>query len=159
MRHTASVISRLPVPLRRAFYRVAFVALRVLSHVFHPRTRGVKCLVVRRGEVLLVRHSYGPRQWDLVGGFCRRGEDFADAARREALEELGVEIVALTDLGEKLRGLYGRHETLRLFRIEVDAVALAIDHGELAEIRWCARDALPLPRSELIDVALERDRG
>ena len=151
------MVARLPVPLRRAFYRVAFIVLQVVSRVFHPRTRGVKCLVVHDGRVLLVRHSYGPKQWDLTGGFCRRREDFADAARREVVEELGVEIARLTDLGEKLRGLYGRHETLRLFRIDVDAADVEIDAGEIAEVRWCPRDELPAPRSELVDVALERD--
>jgi ADP-ribose pyrophosphatase YjhB (NUDIX family) len=151
------LIRRLPIPIRRLVYRVGYVVLRVASKVVRPRTRGVKCLVARDDAVLLVRHSYGPKQWDLAGGFCRRGEEFAETARREVIEELGAGVVGLADLGELRRDYYGRHETLRLYRVDVDARELAIDAAELAEARWWSRDELPLPRAEIVDVALRRE--
>ncbi|HZO35245.1 MAG TPA: NUDIX domain-containing protein [Solirubrobacteraceae bacterium] len=151
------MIARLSVPMRRLVYRVGYVVLKVASLLVRPHTRGVKCVVARGDELLLVRHTYGPKQWDLAGGFCRRGEEFAVCARREVAEELGVHIVGLTDIGEELRGFYGRHETLRLFRVDVIDRELAIDRGEIAEARWWRRDELPVPRSPLIDVALARE--
>ena len=41
--------------------------------------------------MLLVRHTYGPRAWDLPGGAIKRGEPPIDAARREMDEELGLD--------------------------------------------------------------------
>lgn len=153
------MIGRLPIWLQRLVYRIGFVVLRIGSEIVRPRTRGVKCLVVHGDAVLLVRHTYGPKQWDLPGGFCRRGEEFADAARREVAEELGVAIAGLADIGEELRGFYGRHETLRLFRVDVVDRELAIDAGELAEARWCRRGELPAPRAKIVDVAVARERA
>ena len=150
---------RLPVPLRRLVYRVGFVALRIGSQIVRPRTRGVKCVVAYGDAILLVRHTYGPKQWDLAGGFCRRGEDFAETARREVAEELGVSIAGLTDIGEELRGFYGRHETLRLFRVDIEDRELTLDRGEIAEARWYARDQLPGPRAEIVDVVVAHERS
>lgn len=44
------------------------------------------------GEVLLVRHA-DTRQWATIGGMVEPDEDPEDAARREALEEAGVDVV------------------------------------------------------------------
>ncbi|MBV9416653.1 MAG: NUDIX domain-containing protein, partial [Solirubrobacterales bacterium] len=50
-------------------------------------------------EVLLVRHTYGRRSWDLPGGTVRRRELPVDAARREMQEELGCRIEDWVDFG------------------------------------------------------------
>jgi hypothetical protein len=42
-------IAALPVPVRRAGYRVAHMLLRFYRRVLRPHTRGVKC-VVRQGD-------------------------------------------------------------------------------------------------------------
>src|SRR3712207_8104462 len=80
------------VPLLRLAYRVAYRLILAWASVARPSVRGVKC-VLRAGDgrVLLVRHHYGDRSaWELPGGGAKRGESAADAAAREALEELGV---------------------------------------------------------------------
>lgn len=52
---------------------------------------GVTAVVTRGDEVLLVRRSDTGR-WAPIGGIVEPGEEPAVAARREALEETGVEI-------------------------------------------------------------------
>lgn len=45
--------------------------------------------------VVLVKRAKEPRLWALPGGFCEYGESLEDAARREALEETGLEVELL----------------------------------------------------------------
>ena len=51
-------------------------------------------LPVHDGQVLLARRAGPPRAgtWDIVGGFLEPGEHPEDGARREALEETGLEM-------------------------------------------------------------------
>lgn len=137
--------------LGRLAYRVAYIGLVVFSHVVRPRTRGVKCLLSVGDDVLLVRHSYGPGKWDLPGGFCKRGEPFEQAARREVAEELGVSGGRFVDLGELIRDFHGRHETLHGFRVELDRKAVAARSFEIREAAWFPRSLLPEPRSPVVD--------
>lgn len=141
----------MPRAIGRLAYRLAYLVIVAGSYLLRPHTRGVKCLLTHRDEVLLVRHSYGPGSWDLPGGFCRRGEPFEAAARREISEELGVTGGRYVDLGEMVRRFQGRHETLHGFRVEVDRRSAATESLELVEARWFPRAHLPSERAQIID--------
>jgi 8-oxo-dGTP diphosphatase len=52
-------------------------------------------------RVLLVRHSYGRRNWELPGGGSLNGEDPLSAARRELREETSMDL-----LPDRLTGVY-----------------------------------------------------
>ena len=70
--------------LRRLGYRMAYRVLQVFWFVRRPPKEGVKCLVTCRDRVLLVRHTYGSRAWDVPGGAIKRGEPPLAAAHRDA---------------------------------------------------------------------------
>jgi|GEM_PF-3794100 len=72
----------------RCFIMLRFVAWRVLR----PRAIGVRVVVRRGDEFLLVHHRGGAAPWGLPGGAIDRGEAPADAARREVLEESGCPV-------------------------------------------------------------------
>ena len=149
----------IPAPLGRLAYRFAYVLIVAWSFVARPHTRGVKCLLTCGDDLLLVRHSYGPGTWDLPGGFCKRGEDFEAAARREVAEELGIEGGRFVDLGVLERRWQGRHETLHGFRVELPDRAAAIESLELAEARWFPIGALPDGQSPIVGDIRGLDAG
>ncbi len=68
--------------------RLAHLIRQAWWRVRRPVVVGCLVLAVNaRGEVLLVRHSYGSPLWSLPGGGIGRGEAPSDAATRELAEE------------------------------------------------------------------------
>jgi 8-oxo-dGTP pyrophosphatase MutT (NUDIX family) len=137
------VLPFLPVPIRRLGYRTAYLCLLIYWFIRRPRLRGVKCVLTDRDRVLLVLHTYGPREWDLPGGGMKRAEPPLRAARREMHEELGVCIDEWNALGEVFARMHHRSGNLQCFQAELREPAITIDLGELAKARWFPRHALP----------------
>ena len=104
---------------------------------------GVGVVVWRGDEVLMIRRGTAPRigQWSLPGGGQELGETTAETARREVMEETGVdvEVGALLDVIDSIqRDADGRvrfHYTL----VDYGAEWLAGEAragGDAAEARW-----------------------
>jgi 8-oxo-dGTP pyrophosphatase MutT (NUDIX family) len=53
------------------------------------------------GNVLLVKHTYGKYNWELPGGYSEKDESALETAKRETLEEAGIEVAV-----EQLTGVY-----------------------------------------------------
>jgi 8-oxo-dGTP pyrophosphatase MutT (NUDIX family) len=154
-------LSAVRVALLRRLYRVAWRGVQLRAQVWPRRGRGVKCLITHGGEVLLVRHSYGKRDtWYVPGGAARRGEPMMQAAARELEEELGVRGLPLVDMASM---------DMRLERIAVhilcvhaelpDPTQIRVDPVEIAEVRWFAMDALPIPRGSEVELLVALLRG
>ncbi len=129
------VFRRLPVRARRR-------VVRTLAPSF---TVGSICLIERPdGAVLLVRQSYRNR-WGVPGGLLKRGETPEDAARREVLEEVGLEIELM---GEPAVVVAPRSQRVDLvFRAQPvsgqDPADARPVSPEIVEAAWFANDALP----------------
>lgn len=123
--------------------RVAYAGLRTYWFVLRPRVVGVKCVLTHGDDVLLVRHTYGNRAWDLPGGTVRRREVPRDAAEREMNEELGRRIEEWISLGELYVNTNHHDDNLHLFQARVPDRKLNLNLTELAEAQWFPRDALP----------------
>jgi 8-oxo-dGTP pyrophosphatase MutT (NUDIX family) len=134
---------RLPVPVRRLGYRLAYTLLRVYWLIRRPSLRGVKCALTAGDEVLLVRHTYGSRAWDLPGGSIKRGESPLSAARREMSEELGVSIDDWRDLGTVVVNIDRRRDHVYCFQAEAVGRQVTIDRGELSDAGWFPRSHPP----------------
>jgi 8-oxo-dGTP pyrophosphatase MutT (NUDIX family) len=126
--------------------------LSLLALVWAPRGRGAKAAIVCAGEVLLVRHTYGPARWELPGGGVHRGEEPRAALARELREELGLEYdeadveVLATMPGP---GRFHRHRT-HLFRVDVAEPRVRADPVEIAEVLWCDPAVPPAPLGSLV---------
>ena len=80
----ASIWRRVPKKLRQWTVRMS-----------HPRFAVTAGAVISddRGRVLLLKHRFRPGSgWGLPGGFIEKGEQPANAVRRELREEVGLEV-------------------------------------------------------------------
>src|SRR3990167_3031559 len=59
-------------------------------------------IILNKGRVLVLKRNEEPfkGQWDLPGGFMSEGETSEQAVIREMKEELGVEILETSKIGE-----------------------------------------------------------
>ena len=135
---------RLRDPLLRWALRTGYWVLRAYGLVVRSRGRGVKCLITRDAEVLLVRHTYGPRRiWHVPGGRRRRGEAGAVTAAREMREELGLEGLDWQPLATLELRLEGRRVTVECLHAQTGDRPLRPDPAEISEARFFAAEHLP----------------
>ena len=135
----------LPAPLHR-------LALRIIFPLRHQWRRWRKVPIVGcniiltdfQGDLLLLKHSYGPQDWLLPGGGVDRGEHPADAASRELKEELGLETKKLTPIGELEGEISGSPHTMYLFAAVIDKQPRP-DNREVTEARFFPTQSLPQP--------------
>jgi 8-oxo-dGTP pyrophosphatase MutT (NUDIX family) len=141
---------RLPVPVVRVCYRIAYRLAKVYWYVVRPDVHGVKGVLRDGDRVLLVRHTYGDRQrWDIPGGHAHTGEPPAAAVRREMEEELGI-AASWVHLGSLPAETDHKHENVHVFVTQRRPHhELVLARGEIAEAQWFALDALPGPVGDL----------
>jgi len=99
----------------------------------------------QEGRILLVKHNYGRRNWELPGGRVESGESPLDAVRREVQEETGLTVGV-----DHLVGVYHRPDNdslhfVFLFRA-VDGT-LRAGASEIDDCGYYPADGLPRPIS------------
>lgn len=129
--------------LIRALYKIANPFRKLYWFVVRPNTRGVKCLIEYDGKVLLVKLSYTSSQWNIPGGGVKRGEEFIEAARREAWEETGIDTDGWRSIGEYKNVIEYKNDIVRCFHAQVGTPHFEIDGLEVIEARWCKPQDLP----------------
>lgn len=154
------LIERLiPAGLHRAGLRLAF---RVRHHWRRWRKAPINgCNVILtdlRGDILLLRHSYGPDNWSLPGGGVDRGESPLEALKRELDEELGLAPAKLKPIGELRGEISGSPHTMHLFEAVIDRRPRP-DNREVVEARFFPSHSLPEPIAEATRRALAHWRS
>lgn len=137
--------SLLPAPLHRALLRLAHTLRHYWRRWRKAPIAGVSIIITNiTGDVLLLKHSYGPAVWGLPGGGLARGEDPLDAARREVREELGIELARIEPIGTLEEELSGSPHTAHLFAGVCDRPPRP-DRREVVEARFFPSHSLPEP--------------
>jgi 8-oxo-dGTP diphosphatase len=107
---------------------------------------GIGCVVVRDGQLLLVRNRRG--FWSTPGGHLDFGETPEGCAAGEAFEETGVavsnvEFVAITN--DVMPDVDKHYLTVWMRGDADDAEPVIGDKEEITQIGWFAPNALPQP--------------
>jgi 8-oxo-dGTP pyrophosphatase MutT (NUDIX family) len=135
----------LPPSLHRALLPLAHAVRHYWRRWRKAPIAGVSVIVTNlSGDVLLLKHSYGPDVWGLPGGGLGTGEDPLEAARREVREELGVELARIEPIGTLEEELSGSPHTAHLFAATCDRQPQP-DGREVVVARFFPSHSLPEP--------------
>lgn len=151
----------LPASLHRALLPLAHRVRHVWRRWRKAPIAGVSVIVTNlSGDVLLLKHSYGPDVWSLPGGGLGKGEDPLEAARREVREELGLEQPRIEAIGTLEEELSGSPHTAHLFAATCDRQPRP-DGREVVLARFFPSHSLPEPlgRHTRARIAAWRARG
>ncbi len=118
--------------------------------LFHSKLNvGLSIIIPNtEGRLLLGKHQYsGNNPWRLIGGYINRNENIYDAAKREAKEELGIDIEPVRVL--RIRsGFACRVEITLVAKPVPHDVAFVIDKKELKEVGWFEQGREPVDTLE-----------
>lgn len=107
-------------------------------------------VIAEGGRVLLVRRRVpeGALVWQFPAGKVEPGETPEQAAVRETLEEVGLDVTAVKSLGERIHPANRRRIVYMVCDV-VAGTAHAADVDEIAEVEWCGRarvaELVPFP--------------
>jgi 8-oxo-dGTP pyrophosphatase MutT (NUDIX family) len=110
-------------------------------------------VVVRRGDDVLLQLRGDNATWGLPGGGLHPGETLEQTARRELLEETGLQagVLRLIDVYSGPEFVVAYPDGFRAYVVgavfETTEVtgALAVDGDETVELRWFAADSIDVP--------------
>ena len=107
---------------------------------------GVGVVFIRDGMIFLAKRSgsHGDATWGSAGGHLEFGESLEACARREAKEELGVDVGEMTFLCIANIIDYGVHYLDVEFLGDIgDQIPRAVEEDSFTEMGWFPLDKLP----------------
>lgn len=140
--------------MKKVFYKIINSFRAAYWFIFRPKTMGVKCLIENNGKFLMIRNSYGYKQWAFPGGGVDKNELPEKAAQREAREEVGVEFVNPIALGDYFSARQYKQDTVHCFYGRVHNNYFKIDNYEVLEAAWFSEADIPELRSSAVDKTL-----
>jgi ADP-ribose pyrophosphatase YjhB (NUDIX family) len=124
-----------------AFKKFLYQIYRLQWVFTRPVTIGVRVMLVRDGQVLLVKPTYMDG-WFFPGGGVERHETLEQAARREAKEEVGAELGAVELFGMYTLFNESKSDHIALFTCMDFTVSGETDF-EIEQFRFFPLEALP----------------
>jgi ADP-ribose pyrophosphatase YjhB (NUDIX family) len=128
---------------KRTLIQFIYPLLRLYWFLVRPKTFGVQCVIQHRDAILLVRNTYGRKQWTFPGGSIARGETADDAIRREVREEVGLRLQHLQRLGAFAATIDYKQDHVAVFAGVSPDRRVTIDRAEILEARWFQPQDLP----------------
>jgi NADH pyrophosphatase NudC (nudix superfamily) len=119
---------------------------------YHNVTIGVGVFLSHRGKYLFIKRGQEPSKGllGIPGGFADPGESAEDTARREAKEEVGLDVINLRYLGSSpnfydYKGIgYATCDFYFTGEIAGDPLSLTLEKGEVEDAVWLAKGEIVL---------------
>jgi 8-oxo-dGTP pyrophosphatase MutT (NUDIX family) len=125
------------------FFRpVIYGGMLVIWYMFRPKTCGAKVVVMCGDEILLIKTTYD-YGYSLPGGGVKKGEDPIDAAKREAIEEVGIVLDNVTQITTFVTTAEYKIDTVYGFYSEVSSKKYSLDKLEIERAEWHPLSNLP----------------
>ena len=128
---------------KRTLVRLIYPLLKLYWFLVRPKTFGVQCVIQHGDALLLVRNTYGRKQWTFPGGSIARGETPEEAVRREVLEEVGLHLQQLQHLGAFEWTIDYKRDHVAVFAGIAPDRRVTIDIAEILEAGWFQPSRLP----------------
>jgi ADP-ribose pyrophosphatase YjhB (NUDIX family) len=128
---------------KRILIQLIYPWVKLYWFFVRPKTFGVQCVVHQGETILLVRNTYGHRQWTFPGGSIARGETAEAAIRREVHEEVGLRLQSLRRLGAFEATINYKRDHVVVFAGIAMNQQVIIDPGEILEAHWFSPQDLP----------------
>lgn len=119
---------------------------------------GVGCVILRDGMTLLAKRkgAHAAGCYGSVGGHLEFGESPVEAVKREAREELGVEIGHVKFVTCTSMRKYGKHYVDISFTAEIiSGEPTIMEPDRVEEIGWFSLEVLPSPLFEPVRIVLD----
>ena len=119
---------------------------------------GAGAVIIKDDKVLLSKRkgSHGDGMWGSTGGHLEFGESPFETAKREALEELGIEIGNIEFATCMNLIMEGKHYIDISFTAEIiSGEPINQEPEKIEEIGWFPLDSLPTPLFEPVKVVIE----
>ena len=129
----------------KTFWAIVNPSRKIYWFIFRPKTRGVKCIIKHQDKILFVKIGYAHKGWTLPGGGVGRKETWEQAVRREVLEEVGISVNEVTEVGQFTNNKEYKVDTVKCFLAEVSDEKYKIDNFEIVEGKWCKLNEAPEP--------------
>ena len=133
----------IPAPLHRRLYRIAYLVRSTWWRMAKPTIHGCRVVALdEQDRVLLIRQTYGSRDWLTPGGSVGRGEDPVGTAHRELCEETGCTLEQSRKVAQVLERPMDAYNVVHVVVGRAGGV-LRPDRRKVDDAQWFALDALP----------------
>jgi 8-oxo-dGTP diphosphatase len=123
---------------------------------------GVGIMVLKNGKVLFGKrkNAHGDGEYSFPGGHLEHGESIIDCAKREVVEETGVEItnVRLLCVSNEKKYLPKHYLNVGLIAEWLANEPSVTEPDKYIEVDWYEIDKLPEPKFEVVNNYLEAYR-
>ncbi|WP_419418399.1 NUDIX domain-containing protein [Legionella sp. D16C41] len=139
-------------------YRIYYLLKTALLSVLAKRTVGVRALLIRENETLLVKHTY-QAGWYTIGGGVEPGETAHQALLREIKEEVGATLTTPPQLFAVYYSRNERRDDYIIFYICHVYQQERVHSPEIAEQQWFNLNQLPTDISPATKKRIEEYLG
>lgn len=124
---------------------------------------GVAVVIIRDGKILLGERigAHGANTWATPGGHLEMGEEIAACAIRETLEETGLKVSEVSQLGfsnDVFNPLNKHYVTLYVVAIGVEGEPEIMEPNKCLCWQWFGLDDLPEPLFLSLENFLKQDK-